>query len=70
MGHAAVADRKLEHGNPLVVLGIVFRPIPEGAWCKPSPEKVEKWCARLKAWLETLKMSPGDAKKMAGRQHY
>ena len=66
LGSRAVADAKLEHGNPLIVLGIVFTPTPLGVWCKPSPDKIAK---RTELLIENLRcgtMLPGSAKKMAG----
>ena len=47
------ASKKLEHGHCLVILGVEIRLSTHGATFWPSPEKVGKWCAEIKAALVT-----------------
>ena len=66
LGPSAVADRKLQHGNGIVVLGLevhmdalVFR-------CWPDKAKVDKWLRRIEGALKTNKLQPGHASKLSG----
>ena len=51
LGQSAIASKKLEHGQCLVILGVEIRLSTHGATFWPSPEKVAKWCAEIKAAL-------------------
>ena len=53
LGQSAIASKKLEHGHCLVILGVEIRLSTHGATFWPSPEKVGKWCAEIKAALVT-----------------
>jgi hypothetical protein len=66
LGSGAVADHKLECGNPLVVLGVECSLDSEGApW--PSPCNVKKWIATIARILLDLRMTGGEASKLAGK---
>jgi hypothetical protein len=66
-GPSAVADRKIDHGESLVVLGLRLRTDAEGLTATPAPEKAAKWLHEINAALVAGKLSPGAAAKMAGR---
>ena len=66
LGPGAVAKKKLVHGNPLEVLGLLVTVWPQSVCCKPSPDKVEAWLCAIRASLASGEMSPGDASKTAG----
>ena len=51
LGQSAIASKKLEHGQCLVILGVEIRFSTHGATFWPSPEKVAKWCAEIEAAL-------------------
>ena len=67
LGGDAVSERKLEHGNPLVVLGIEVFFSSSGTRYWPSPEKVEKWLRILEEAIRSGELSPGEASRLAGR---
>jgi len=48
LGDTAVAERKLEHGNPLVILGIRVTLSETGFTCWPDKEKVLKWKTKIR----------------------
>ena len=45
MGADAIADRKLEAGMPLVILGIRVSLSGDGITMTPDPTKIAKWSA-------------------------
>ena len=51
MGKEAIAEHKLEEGNPLGILGVSTRLDESGISCTPDPAKVEKWLAQIDAAL-------------------
>ena len=67
LGTTAISEKKLEDGNPLVVLGIEITLRSKGATFWPSPDKVDKWCEQL--WLALVggKLHPGEASKLSGK---
>ena len=70
LGPGAIADKKLASGNPLEVLGLQVTIDPSGISCKPSPDKLRKWSARILQAVATAQMRPGDASKLAGSRTY
>ena len=66
LGGDAIADNKLEHGNPLTVLGISVKLGLEGIEFRPDKAKVEKWTADINRFILTGKMTGGEASKLAG----
>ena len=66
LGESAVAEAKLECGNPLPVLGLSVSLDPSGMTCVPLPEKREKWRARLGEALSAGHLPHGAASKLAG----
>ena len=66
LGPSAVAPHKLEHGAVLDVLGLVVTADSAGIWCKPATELIAKWCAVITHALESGKLCPGSAAKLAG----
>ena len=67
LGPSAVADRKLECGNPLVVLGVECTLDSIDATFWPSPDKVQKWIATIVRILLDMCMTSGEASKLAGQ---
>ena len=67
LGATAIADRKLECGASLVVLGVQITLSPQGAAMMPDKAKVEKCFATIELALTTLTLTAGCAQKLAGR---
>jgi hypothetical protein len=67
LGPTALAARKLEHGNPLVMLGLSAKADRKSIRITPSKEKVDHWSHVLETALESGIMAAGDASKCAGR---
>ena len=51
MGAGACAPKKLESGNPLVVLGVQAEVNLAGIVFTPSPAKIKEWVAQIKLYL-------------------
>ena len=66
LGHSSIAERKLESGNPLVVLGIKISLDTQGATFAPSKDKCQKWIARMRGALAHGRLYHGEASKLAG----
>jgi hypothetical protein len=66
LGDDALSEKKLEHGCPLQVLGLIVVTQPMGITFKPSPDKVQKWLSKIRLALKDGNLSPGDASKLAG----
>jgi hypothetical protein len=66
LGASAIADRKLEHGNPLVILGVETLLREEGLYYWPSPEKVIKWKEAIRLARDTRLLPTGSASKLTG----
>ena len=62
-----MANRKLETGNPLVILGMRIETNLAGAIFQPAPEKVLEWVALIRYYLELGILGAGEASKLAGR---
>ena len=67
LGASAIADRKLEHGNPLVILGVETLLREEGLYYWPSPEKVIKWKEAIRVACDTRLLPTGSASKLTGK---
>ena len=67
LGPSAVANRKLECGNPLVVLGVECSLCSKGATFWPSADKVRKWIATIVRFLADMRMTGGEASKLSGQ---
>ena len=66
LGQGAIANRKLEFGNPLVILGIRVETSFVGAIFQPAPEKVAEWTAQIRGYLRLGILGAGEASKLAG----
>ena len=67
LGSTAVANRKLEYGASLLVLGIVLTPGTDSYRCELSAAKAAKCIATIEKALEVNELLPGTAQKLAGR---
>ena len=67
LGKGAVAESKLVFGRELSILGVDVSLSWRGYKCRPTPDKVLKWIRTIEAALWTMKLSAGDASKLAGR---
>ena len=65
LGPDAISERKLEHGNPLVVLGVEATIDEGGATFWPAQDKVDKWSASIDAFLARKVMRSGEASKLS-----
>ena len=70
LGSSAVANKKLETGNPLVILGIRIETNLAGAIYQPPPEKIRQWIALIKYYLLLGILGAGEASKLAGRLNW
>ena len=66
LGESAINEKKLLHGNPLVLLGVDVALREEGVRFKPCREKRQKWKRVIRVALETNTLTSGDASKLAG----
>ena len=67
LGMSAVARRKLDCGQQLVILGMLVSPGKEGVKFTVSGEKVLKWLELLDRAIRTEFLDSGSAQKLAGR---
>ena len=67
LGDTSISEKKLEHGNPLVILGVLVTFGLKQAHLRPSDDKVEKWVETMKRSLKALNLPPGLASKIAGQ---
>ena len=70
LGSSAVANRKLETGNPLVILGVRVETNLVGATYVPPPEKIRQWILLIKRYLQLGILGAGEASKLAGRLNW
>ena len=66
LGNSSVAQRKVEWGNPLTVLGVRVSLTSSGAQFVPDDVKVAKWLARINKALSEKKLTCGEASKLSG----
>jgi len=67
LGSEAIADRKLEWGATLVVLGVQISPLESGFRLLPARAKANKCIQAIASAIRTGYMMPGTAEKLAGR---
>ena len=67
LGESAIADRKLEHGNPLEILGVETLLREEGLYYWPAPDKVIKWKEVIRVARATKMLPAGSASKLTGK---
>ena len=67
LGPCAVADGKLQFGNPLGVLGLSVSIDEKGLVCWPLPDKRARWRAEIAAAIQAGTLERGRASKLAGR---
>ena len=67
LGDTAIAQRKLEHGRSLTVLGVDIDIMYEGISFSPSKEKAANWAYKMQVALDTQKLTAGEASKLAGK---
>ena len=67
LGATAIANRKLECGLSLVVLGVQIKLSQQGAAMMPDRAKVVKCLATIELALKTCILTAGCAQKLAGR---
>ena len=67
LGPSSIAERKVECGLPLEVLGVTIDADEHGAVFWPSEDKVEKWLATLDDTLKRRSLHAGAARKLAGK---
>ena len=68
LGSDAISERKLETGNPLVVLGIQIEVNLGGVVFIPAPEKVEAWVVDIRRAVREGRLTAGEASTLAGAQ--
>ena len=66
LGSTAISERKLEHGNPLTVLGIEVSLQHDGATFRPNEEKAIKWTDKIWDVLCKDCLHSGEASKLSG----
>ena len=62
-----MSERKLESGNPLIVLGVEVLTDARGVTMWPAQEKVDKWTANIEAILKEGILVGGAASKLCGQ---
>ena len=67
LGEQAIEPKKLEHGNPLTILGVDVCIGSKEITVWPTKSKVQLWQQQLLHHQTTCTMSAGAASKMAGR---
>ena len=70
MGPDTIETKKLEHGNPITILGIDIKIGPDDVTMWPTERKVQQWTAELEQCCSSGKMSSGLASKFAGRLNF
>ena len=67
LGSSAIADRKLEYGATLVVLGVEVSPLADGFLMRPAKDKKAKCIRAIETALKCNVLRSGCAEKLAGR---
>ena len=67
LGPTAIAKHKLQHANPLPVLGINVGIGKAGVIFQPEAEKVARWKEQIREASASKKLHSGDASSLAGR---
>jgi len=66
LGEDAIAERKLEAGNPLTVLGVQVQTNLGGVAFTPDAAKVKAWVYDIERTLFDERLPAGEASKLAG----
>ena len=66
LGHDAIADRKLEFGNPLTILGVATQLVQDGVRFSADPAKLVKWAKQIETALTSGRLTAGESSKLAG----
>ena len=66
LGETSIAREKLQHGYPLPVLGVSVEMNLGGISFIPDPEKLEKYRQQIMEAIRTMRLSGGEAAKLAG----
>ena len=67
LGGSAIAERKLQDGNPLEVLGVDTELGPDGLVYWPAGDKVSKWLQCIKLARKTRLLPTGSSSKLTGK---
>ena len=67
LGHSAIANKKLECGKVLTILGVEIVMDGTGYRCRPAAEKAMKCVSVMRDALTTGSLKAGCAQKLAGR---
>lgn len=67
LGATAIAERKLQHANPLPILGFDVGVGKAGVISQPEGEKKEQWKLQIKTALVRMRLDGGEASSLAGR---
>ena len=70
LGKDAVSAKKLNHGNPLVILGVMVELQPDGLKASVAPDKAEKWAVGVRRALDEKRLSQSDATRLGGRMNF
>lgn len=70
LGKESVADKKIEWGAMLTILGVDIMPNEMGCRCRPSRDKARRWCDSIAEALSNDLLMPGDASKLAGKLNW
>lgn len=67
LGKTAIAEHKLQHANPLPILGFEVGVGKAGVIFQPDGEKKEQWVLQIKTALVRMRLDGGEASSLAGR---
>eukprot|EP00973_Karenia_brevis_P046227 6409325-Karenia_brevis.AAC.1 len=67
LGPGSIAQKKVEWGGSLVVLGVLINMSENGFCLRPAPGKVRRWIEFIRSILIKQHLSPGEASKLAGK---
>ena len=67
LGESALAEKKLDFGSNLEVLGIEMQVSWENYFCRPSAIKKRKWLLMIRKALASGVLRGGEASKLAGK---
>ena len=67
LGATAIAERKLQHANPLPILGFDVGVGRAGVIFQPEGDKKEQWMLQIRTALVRMRLDGGEASSLAGR---
>ena len=67
LGEDAIADRKTEAGNPIVLLGVEVAITKHGMKSVPSEDKIQRWSDKIEEALLNNRLTSGEASKLSGQ---